>query len=90
MSVSALRYLGSKTYWHFFLEKKKERTKHITTNKEDWKVQEKSAFILVLHVEANFWVQSTNALIWHCLAIISKAPKNRLKCPVGIALCLAI
>lgn len=79
MSVSALHYLGHTNISSW--GKKKEKTKHITTNMEDWKAQEKSVLILVLHIEANFWVQSTNALIWHCLAIISKAPKNQIEMP---------
>lgn len=41
-----------------------------------WKAKEKSTLTSVLHAEANLQVQRNTAQNWHCLAIISKAPRK--------------
>lgn len=80
VSISALLYLGPGTYWHFFFKKKK-RKNTLPPTKNTGRLKEKPALILVLPVEANLWVQRTNALNWHCLAIITKAHKRWIKMP---------
>lgn len=82
ISVSALLYLGSRIHWHYFFKnKRQERNKTYHHHQGYWKSKEKSILTLALQVEANLWVQRTNARNWHCLAMISKAPRKWVEMP---------